>query len=71
MKDIWIVIRLQLPEATTLLYSPKGELFCQVFNRSGVAGAVLQTASLLIKVSHGLWKYIQSTINPKTEELES
>ena len=25
----------------------------------------------LIKVTDGLWKYIQSTVNPKPEELES
>ena len=41
-------------------------------NRPGVAGAVLQTALLLINsVSDGLWKYIQNSVNPKPEELES
>ena len=47
-------------------------LFGVIFiNRPGVAGAVLLTGSLLSKVSHGLWKYIQSNINPKSLELES
>ena len=49
-----------------------------IFNRPGVAGAVLQTPlsfihsliNSLIKVSDGLWKYIQSTVNLKPEELE-
>ena len=37
-----------------------------VFNRPGVAGAVLQTPPSLIKsLIHGLWKYIQGIVNPK------
>ena len=42
-----------------------------VFNRPGVAGAVLQTALLLIKVTDGLWKYIQNTVNPKPKKLKA
>ena len=37
-----------------------------VINRPGVAGAVLQSPpSLTHSLSHGLWKYIQGTVNPK------
>ena len=38
-----------------------------LFNRPGVAGAVLQSPPLLINYSliHGLWKYLQSNVNPK------
>ena len=39
-----------------------------LFNRPGVAGAVLQTASSLIKVGHCLWKYIPNIVNPRPEE---
>ena len=42
-----------------------------LFNRPGVAGAVLQTALSLSKVRYGLWKYIQNNVSPKPEELES
>ena len=37
-----------------------------VVNRPGVAGAVLQSPpSLIDSLSHGLWKYLQGTVNPK------
>ena len=43
-----------------------------IFNRPGVAGAVLQSPpSLIDSVSDGLWKYIPNTVNPKPEELGS
>ena len=43
-----------------------------IINRPGVAGAVLQSPPSVINwLSDGLWKYIQSTVNPKPEELES
>ena len=39
--------------------------FFNLFNRPGVAGAVLQTALLLIKsFSDGLWKYLYSAATP-------
>ena len=47
-------------------------LITLVITIPGVAGAVPQTASSLIrKVSYGLWKYIPNTVNPKPEELGS
>ena len=42
-----------------------------IITRSGVAGAVIQTALSLSKVTDGLWKYIQNNVRPKPEELES
>ena len=45
-------------------------IILKIFNRLGVAGAVLQTPPLLINsliksLSHRLWKYLQNTVSPK------
>ena len=40
-------------------------------SRVGIAIFRMQVAEGCGKVSHGLWKYIPNTVNPKPEELES
>ena len=43
-------------------------IYTLVFDRPGVAGAVLKTA-LCLTLSHPLWKYLQNTVSQKPLEL--
>ena len=40
-----------------------------VYNRTGLAGAVLQTSSLFHRANHNLWKYFENNFTPRQKKL--